>query len=43
VQWILAGLVALATVALVVGGLTGRVRARHCCSVPADQDRRLQA
>jgi len=42
-QWFLAGLVVLATVALIVGGLTGRVRARHCCSVPAEQDRRLRA
>ncbi|MFM7598508.1 MAG: hypothetical protein ACKO70_09100 [Actinomycetota bacterium] len=41
-QWVLAGLVALATVAFVIGGVTGRVRARNCCSVPADHDRRLQ-
>ena len=31
-QWFLAGLVILATTALVVGGLTGRVKARNCCS-----------
>ncbi|MFM8239106.1 MAG: hypothetical protein ACKOAW_02180 [Actinomycetota bacterium] len=42
-QWVLAGLVALATLTLVVGGITGHVKARNCCSVPADQDRRLQA
>lgn len=42
-QWLLAGLVIVATTVLVVGGITGRVRARNCCSLPADQDRRLQA
>lgn len=42
-QWLLAGLVIIATTVLVVGGITGRVRARNCCSLPADQDRRLQA
>jgi len=39
----LAGLVIIVTLALVIGGLTGRVRARNCCALPADQDRRLQA
>lgn len=42
-QWLFAGLVIIATTVLVVGGITGRVRARNCCSLPADQDRRLQA
>ena len=40
---ILAGLVIIVTLALVIGGLTGRVRARNCCALPADEDRRLQA
>ena len=42
-QWFLAALVVIATSALVIGGITGRVKARNCCSVPAEQDRRLQA
>jgi hypothetical protein len=42
-QWVLAGLVTIVTLALVLGGITGRVRARNCCAIPADQDRRLQA
>lgn len=42
-QWILAGLVVLVTLALVIGGITGRVRARNCCAIPPEQDRRLQS
>ena len=41
-QWLLAGLVIVATSILVIGGLTGRVRARNCCSLPAEHDRRLR-
>jgi len=42
VQWVLGGIVILVTVALVVGGITGRVRARSCCAVPPEQDLRLR-
>ena len=41
-QWVFGGLVVLFLVAFVVGQVTGRVRARSCCSVPAEQDQRLQ-
>lgn len=35
-RFILGGLVILFMVALAVGALTGRVRARNCCSMSAD-------
>ncbi|MGI9197090.1 MAG: hypothetical protein ACR2KE_06460 [Candidatus Nanopelagicales bacterium] len=42
-RFVLVVLVLLPVAALVVGGITGRVRARNCCSIPPEQDRRLQA
>ena len=41
-QWVLGGLVILGVVAFVVGQVTGRVRARSCCAVPAEHDQRLR-
>jgi hypothetical protein len=40
VRYVLAALVVLPVLALVIGGLTGRVRARSCC--PADPRRDLR-
>jgi len=42
VRFLLALPVVAFVVVLVVGAVRGRVQMRSCCSVPADQDRRLQ-
>ena len=36
-QYVIGSIIALATLALAVGAITGRVRARSCCA-PADPD-----
>lgn len=41
-QFVLATLVILPVAALVIGAISGRVRARSCCSVPAERDLRLR-
>jgi uncharacterized membrane protein len=38
VRYLLGALVLLPTVALAVGALTGRVRARSCCATPDPRD-----
>jgi hypothetical protein len=44
VRFLVATPLVIFMVLLAVGALTGRVRARSCCSLPeASQDRRLQA
>jgi len=44
VQYVIGSVLALATVALVVGAITGRVKVQSCCA-PADPacDRRMRA
>lgn len=42
VRFLLALPVVAFVVVLVVGAVRGRVQMRSCCSLPADQDRRLQ-
>jgi hypothetical protein len=42
VKLFLGALVLIPTLALAVGALTGRVRARCCCSVPAERDLRMR-
>lgn len=39
---LLAGAALLAVAWLVTGAITGRVRARACCAVPAEQDARIR-
>jgi hypothetical protein len=41
-KYLVAAPVVLFMVWLVVGALTGRVKARSCCSIPADRDLRLR-
>ena len=41
-QFVLATLVVLPVAALIIGAIRGRVRARSCCSVPAERDLRLR-
>jgi len=42
-QYVLGGIVALATIALAVGAITGRVRASSCCTpASVDQDLRMR-
>ena len=41
-QFVLATLVVLPVAALIIGAISGRVRARSCCSVPAKRDMRLR-
>ena len=42
-QYVIVSMIAVATVALAIGAITGRVQARSCCA-PADpaRDRRMQ-
>ena len=42
VQWLIAALVGGFLVLLVVGGLTGRVRARGCCAPDPGKDLRMR-
>jgi len=41
-KFLVAAPVVLFTVWLAVGAITGRVKARSCCSIPADRDLRLR-
>ena len=41
-KYLVAAPVVLFTVWLAVGAITGRVKARSCCSIPADRDLRLR-